>query len=309
MLTLVMIASVFAVSSSAQVYVDADFSNMGTFTTHFHAGLYYPDDEGSIYGYKDALCLQTVGEWIEYDTTIDVMFEEDDMATGDRSYSVWYCNINPETYGVYDGGAYIQFGYDITNRQCYIVAPDLDTGETVDLIERVPMELEDGETYTFGMSVTNKRVRCFIDGKLIFDYVDEANTYLIGKQDELTESTAIVYWNTNNLVHISDVKISSPTYLFPLADEPADTEATTTEATTTSETTTKIVEEIVTNVDGETSVVTKVVTEATTTPKAETDNKPAGGSSNSTGDASFAVVAALVATLGCAVIIKKADAQ
>ena len=83
-----------------------------------------------------------------------------------------------------------------------------------------------------------------------------------------------------------------------------------TNATTkvTSETTTAVVTSVVTNEQGETSIVTSIVTEATTTPGAETNNRPAKpGNATTTGDATFVVIAAMVAALGCAVVVKKVN--
>ena len=320
-LTLVMLVSAVAVAANAdgQLFVSSDFASMETFTNHFHAGALYTGDN-LLYGYSEAKCLQSKGEWYQYDTIIEIALADDDLDESNRGYSLWYCNINPEAYGRYDGTAYMNFGYDIENREFWLKAPDLMTGEAIDLCPAVPFEINEEDFNTFGLSITDKRMRCFFNDQLIFDYVDTADEYLIGRQDENTNPTPLVFWNDGNFVQIKSVKIASAGYFFPMNAEPAPVVTTTTAgnegevttttaATTTSETTTKIVEEIVTNDKGETSVVTKVVTEATTTPKAETNNKPAGGTSTSTGDATFVVVAAMVATLGCAVIVKKVSVR
>ena len=346
-LTLIMMVSAAAVVANADgmVYVDADFTNMDSFTSQFHAGLFYTDGSGTLFGYTEAKCLQTKGEWYRYDAEIEACLEVDEMSTGDRAFSLWYCNINLECYGRYDGCVYMRFGYDVANQECYLTAPNLSSEEIEDLVPRVPMELEDGEYYTFGISVTDKRIRGFINGELVIDYIDVNDEYLIGRQDEYTYANPHVFWNDNNYITIKDVKIASEGHLYPFpeedpgvtsenttASEPSVSEnegtvstnenAGTTEGTdnggedegednttkVTSETTTAIVTSVVTNEQGETSIVTSIVTEATTTPGAETNNRPAKpGNATTTGDATFVVIAAMVAALGSAIVIKKAN--
>ena len=319
-LTLVMLVSAAAMTANAGMYVDADFTNMDSLTSHFHAGLFYTDDSGTLFGYSEAKCLQSKGEWYRYDAAVEVAFEDDDMSETPRSIAHWYCNINPESYGRYDGTVYMIFGYDIEAREFYLSAPDLTSGEGKDLAARVPYELEDGEYYEFGISVTEKRIRGFIDGECVIEFYDEADEYLIGRQDEYTDDNPHVFWNEGNFICLRDYKIASEAYLFPF---PAETETTTTAAPSenldpadtttkapaevqTSEATTRIESEVVTDDKGETSIVTKVITEATTTPKAETNvHNNNGGSSTSTGDSVFVVVAAMIATIGCAVVVKK----
>ena len=337
LLILAMLASIACISTSAAgIRLNMNFESMEIFSESFHAGNFYVAPEGGkLYGYNEARALQTKYDdkefgyfvpapycWLTYDTSIDIIISDDDLDESDRSVAVVYANDNPYYYGRADERIFMAFTYDIKDncfRLCNYMEnrePDAQFVAPVAITEEI--DIEGNETHTMGMSVERGRIRCFWDGKLVIDFVDTEDEYTIAKEIV----SPFLFWQRGNFVQISNISVSDQGYLFPnaSADEGTTTTTTapvgedpdvttTTAATTTSETTTKIVEEIVTNKDGETSIVTKVITEATTTPKAETNNKPAGGTSTSTGDATFVVVAALVATLGCAVIVKKASVR
>lgn len=335
LLILTMLVSMVCVSTNAAGYkVNVDFktASMDAFTSQFIAGAFYIEN-GVLFGYDEARALQSnyeiskeSFEWLTYDSSVTLSVADDDLSENHRVVSLVYCNNNLADYGLEDGVVYMSFVYDIDDG-CFRLAtglhgsygdPESDRIEIMAPIEREIVDTESGEEFfTLGMSVDKGRIRCYYNDELIYDFVDTENKWLISE----FSNSPFVFWQNGNFLQISNIKIADAGYLYPYsAEEQTTTTApagddkgdvtTTTAATTTSETTTKIVEEIVTNKDGETSIVTKVVTEATTTPKAETNqNKPAGGSSTSTGDATFVVVATLVATLGCALIVRKVSVR
>lgn len=337
-LTLVMLVSAAAVAANAdgQVYVSSDFASMETFTNHFHAGALYTGDN-LLYGYSEAKCLQSKGEWYQYDTTIEIALLDDDLDESDRAYSLWYCNINPEAYGRYDGTAYMLFSYDIENREFTLSAPDLMTGEAVDLCPAVPFEINEEDFNTFGLSITDKRIRCFFNDQLIFDYVDTADEYLIGRQDENTNPTPLVFWNDGNFVQIKSVKIASAGYFFPMNAEPTPDDNNNQPPVNNPDDNTgdDKNEPPVNNGDdnkgddnkgddkndtpanggdtlgGNTNSgnTNSGNTNGQGKPADTNQNKPAGGTSTSTGDAAFVAALVMVAALGCAVIVKKASVR
>ncbi len=320
MLILTMIFSIAVVNSSAAVgvVVDADFSDMERFTANFHAGAFYVEDN-VLFGYSEAKCLQSKSEWYVYDTCIDVIFADDDLSDGARSFGMWYCNINLESYGRYDGTNYMVFNYDIENQYFNLACGDLEGGsEPVVLAGPVEYTIEDDEEYTFGLSITRGRIRGFINDQLVIDYVDTEDKYLIGLEDEDTSPTPLVYWNEGNFIQITDVKIASAEYLYPpmpVNDGTTATDTTATEATTTRETTTAIsvVEKTdeagntMTDDSGNKITETVIITEP---PVADTNTGAVqGGNSTNTGDMTFIVVATMVAAIGCALIVRKVSVK
>lgn len=319
-LMLTMLFSIAVVNTSAAgLYVKSDFNDMERFTASFHAGAYYTED-GLLFGYDEAKCLQTKGEWYVYDTSITVILNDDELTDNHRAYSLWYCNTNLMNYGRFDGTNYMCFGYDVEDRFFYLRCTNVDgSGDSVELVNNVPYELEDDTEYTFGMSITRGRIRGFINNELVVDYVDSADTYLIGLQDESTVPVPLVFWNDGNFIQIKEVQISSPEYLFPPVNAPESSEnngqasgnITSDNTIKPAETTTSI--KVVENTDGDGNVITdeagNKVTETiiiTDPPVADTNTgAPQGGNATSTGDSAVIVVAAMVATLGCALIVKK----
>ena len=334
LLILSMLVSMVCVSSSAAgMHINMNFESMDVFTNQFIAGAFYTGDN-LLYGYAEAKALQSIYEtdedlgifkntaytWLTYDATITLSMADDDLSETERFVNLVYCNDNPKNLGRVEDRIMMSFGYDVAEGLFYFSEgwnnPGADN-PAANYMEPVAMELEtdSGENFvTLGISVERGRIRCFCNDQLIFDFVDSADDYAIAKD----VNSCFLFWQDGNFVQISNISVADQGYLFPNSAAPVQTTApvvddpdvtTTTAATTTSEATTRIESEVVTNKDGETSIVTKVITEATTTPKAETNNKPTGGTSTSTGDATFVVVAALVATLGCAVIVKKVSVR
>jgi len=318
---LTMMLSVFAVSSSAAgILVQSDFSDMERFTANFHAGAFYTD-ENLLFGYNEAKCLQTKGEWFIYDTCIEAAFADDEMSETERAFSVVYPNTNLLNYGRADGSYYMSFSYVVEEKSFYLTGGGVGCDKEELIVGPVSYEgiADDGsEFYSFGMSVTRGRIRCFIDNKLLIDYVDTADEYLIGIEDENTVPTALVYWNDGNFIQIKDVKIATPEFLYPMtpvADNttPTDTSATETTTPRVTTTATSIVDvtddkgNTMTDDSGNKVTETVIITEP---PVADTNTGAVqGGNSTNTGDSVFVVVAAMVAAIGCALIVRKVSVR
>ena len=334
LLILTMLVSMVCVSTSAAgMKIDMKFESMDVFTSQFIAGAFYIDN-GILFGYDEARALQSNYEvseetfqWLTYDSSVTLSVADDDMSENHRVVSLVYCNDNPLEYGRADSRTYMSFVYDIDDG-CFRFATGLhgtygDAEENrIEIMAPIEREIVDTETgeefFTLGMSVDKDRIRCYYNDELIYDFVDTAREWLISD----CATSPFVFWQNGNFLQIKNIKIADAGYLYPYAEEPAVSDTTTTvgggdiaDNTTTkkdepvesSEATTRIESEVVTDEKGETSIVTKVITEATTTPKAETGKPTAGGSSTSTGDATFVVIAAMVAALGCAVVVKKVN--
>lgn len=331
-LVLVLIASIVSVPASAaagSLQVHADMSSMESFTGIFEPGLFYIED-GVLYGYSEAKALQTrhdLAGWYVYDTSVEVCFADDDMTTGSRGFAFWYCNTNLDAYGRYNGTNYMRFNYDIDNREFVLTADDPDTGENVVLAGPVPYELSDNEYHTLGFSVSEKRIRGFVGDKLVIDYYDEEDKYMIGLNDEYTYGVPLVWWNDGNYIMFRDIKVSTPGYLYPFEMGEVTTEpdiiettdnsgaggnvTTKPKVTTTSQKVVEITDEsgnTVTDDAGNAVTSISIVTEAPA-PADTNGNTPAGGNSASTGDTAFAVAAVMIITLGAAVVIKRKAAH
>ena len=334
LLILTMLVSMVCVNASAAgIRLNMNFESMDAFLAQFRAGEFYVEDSGVLYGYSGARSLESsynydedlglfkneLNTWLTYDATITLSASDDDMTESDRWVNLIYCNDNPKYYGQLEQRLYMAFSYDIQNR-CFRFTTGWDnTDAEGQLLDPVYMEIDtEGEDFfTMGISVDKDRIRCFYGDKLIFDFVDSAREYFIAD----TINSCFLFWQDGNFIQVNNITVADAGYLFPYADEPAVSENTTTAGgndiadntgkapdAETSATTTRIESEVVTDEKGETSIVTKVITEATT-PKAETNVHNNGGSSASTGDSVFAVVLAMVATLGCAIVVKKVSVR
>ena len=322
-LCVMMMLTALAVSTSAagNILFTDDFTNGFSASNWILEGnLYFYDDTGSnpcISAYADGVICQA-----EYRTDVT----GSPRVYNNCDYSVRMKVNDFDRDGDHDVGLWWRDDFDDGPAG---VEPDWEPGEVWNVVvnvdnQEVRLEVQGeeapratapapcaevgGDWFQLGWKVTTGRMCVYLNGEKVIDYASE--------DIACVHKSPFLLMNGNCFASYDDIVIADLEYnLFGdnNVDNGGSADATTTEATTTqgttSETTTKIVEEVVTNEKGETSVVTKVVTEATTTPKAETNNKPAGGTSTSTGDATFVVVAAMVATLGCAVIVKKVSVR
>ena len=336
MLILTMIISMVCVGVSAEgVLISENCTSMAAFMENFVAGAFAVNEsEGYIYGYKDARVLQskyddstesgvfdnTQQTWLTYDftMTLAVGLDED----GQRDISLMYANDNLVNAGYADSREFITFGYDITNERFMLTygGTGIQQEDEAQLMAPVSKELDmenATQDYTFGMSIMRQRIRCYVDGELIFDYYDENDTHRIAQEI----NSPVMLWNTGNLVKISNITVATEGYLFP-KDVPTPTPTETNDPVPTPTesnnpnpdddvtkpaATTRIETAIETDEEGNQHVVTKIITEA---PTADTNkNGTSGGTSSKTGDVTFIVVAVMVVTLGTALIFKKVSVK
>ncbi len=334
LLILTIVVSMVCVSTSAAgIHVNMNFESMDVFTNQFNAGQFYVDTPGELYGYSEAKALQTLYTetedgwfdntgltWLTYDASITVAAGDDDLNDGSRWINLVYCNDNLMYEGLEEDRVQMAFTYDIQNR-CFRLAPGWNNDtEEEQYLPPVYMEINtDGDEFiTMGISISKDRMRCFYNNQLIFDL----------QNPDLLIAHAInspfLFWQDGNFVRINNITVADWGTLYPdipvndvttpvVTNEPAPGPVVTTAAPV--ETTTSIKEVDVTNEKGETvtdasgAKVTETVI-ITQAPAAETNtNKPAGGNASATGDATFVVIAAMVATLGCALIVRKVNAD
>ena len=163
-----------------------------------------------------------------------------------------------------------------------------------------------------GISVNKGNIRCFYNDELIFNFADPSNDLLIAH--EIT--SPFLFWQDGNFIQISNITVGDYGAIYPeIPDVPVQTQApVNTEATTTRETTTAIsvVDKtddsgnVVTDAEGNKVTETVIITEA---PADTNTGAVQGGNSSNTGDVTFIVVAAMVATLGCALIVRKVSVK
>jgi len=324
-LIVTMLASVFCFSAAAEegtVYINEEFVSADSVNQNFFLGGFVHDDaEQIVYAYSDAITFSSVYSdpegpfedtpttWATYDTTVSVCVGEDEFFAGeDRTVILSYCNDNPLVEGLAEGRIFMNFSYDIVE-SCFTFQISTEEDLRFDPVS-AEIVCDGTEYFTMGMSVTEGRVRCFYNDQLIFDFVDSANEFLIGKAIE----SPVLFWNCGNFVKINNVKIASPEHLFPI---PAETETTliTESPVDGTEGTDAPVDNTDAPVDNTDAPVdntdapadnTDAPADNTDAPEADTvgttgTQKP----STSTGDATFVVVAAMVAALGSALIVKK----
>ena len=352
LLMLTMVFSMVAMSTSAAtIHIDMNFDSMEAFTDKFIAGAFYVED-GLLFGYAEAKALQTKYDdsegwfsntlytWLTYDASITLSIGDDELSETDRFVNLVYCNDNLVYYGREEDRYMMGFCYDVQNGR-FTFGPGWNHGEEVELfLPAVEKELvtDGSEEFTLGISVQKDNIRCFYNNEMIFDYT---NPDLLIASDI---NSPFLFWQDGNFVAVSNITIADHGTLYPVteptpteSEEPTPTESeepTPTESgeptPTESEATTAIETEIVTNEDGETEVVTHIVTEekkpvaddneaddneaddngADNKPAPDTNTgKPTGGNSTTTGDISFVVVAAMVTALGAALIVLKVSVK
>ncbi len=320
MLVAVMFACALAVnvSSAGTLYFSSDFTNDSTFAQHF-----YPEGfsavDGMAVGYSEAFALQTVGSWASYDVTFDIAFEEDELAPegASRYLSFVYFSENVIHKGLSDERSTISVCFDITKDEVSLVANDFVLNDTcIVLAGPAPFKIEDSKDYNFGVSITEGRIRVFSESTVLIDYVDTKNEYYIGYSFEEVEPSVLVWWNTNNCAMFKDIKVASPEYFYPAMAAPStsdgDNSATAAPTQAPEATTSKKVVDVT---DDKGNAVTddkgnKVTEEIVITDPPVADTNPNNGvggvgTATPTGDKAVIVVAAMVITIGCALVVKK----
>ncbi len=342
LLILTMILSVVCVSTSAaNIHINMNFDNLNAFTEQFRAGAFYIE-EGILFGYAEAKALQTDYNdedgifqphntcWLTYDASITLSVGEDELSEDYRHINVVYCNDNLRAMGRADNRIYMAFRYDIEKR-CFTISEGLNGPENaVHYTEPVAMELptESEEAFTMGISVQKDNIRCFYNDQLIFNYT---NPEMLIAYDIVSP---FVFWQEGNFTQISNVTIGEAGSIYPIGTTPAEssqvggdnngnnnnnnnnnnnvnnTPTQAPEATTS--------KKVVDVTDDKGNAVTdasgnKVTEEIIVTDPPVADTNPnngvgGAGTATPTGDVTFIVVAAMVAAIGCALIVKKVNA-
>ena len=327
LLILTMIFSVVCVSASAaNIHVNMNFESMEIFTSQFIAGAFYVEDN-LLYGYAEAKALQTKYDdsegwfadtaytWLTFDASITLAIGDDELSDTDRWVNLIYCNDNVVYEGRQEDRLMMSFSYDVQN-QCFRFTPGWNnTDETLQYLAPVEKELntEGEEFFTMGISVNKGNIRCFYNDELIFNFADPSNELLIAH--EIT--SPFLFWQDGNFIQISNITVGDYGAIYPEMSDvdtqtqaPTPTETTTPRVTTTATSFVNITDEKgndVTDEAGNKVTDTVIITEA---PIADTNTGAVqGGSSTSTGDVTFIVVAAMVATLGCALIVRKVSVK
>ncbi len=336
MLAVVMLASiaVIGVSAADGVYIHTTFPNMEEFMKYFVPGAFFiPDGEEQVFGYYEAKALQTIyyndeatgclmpcnTSWMTYDAVINVAVAPD--TDGDhRSIEFWYCNDTPKFLGYAEDRQYIKCCYNILdaeNQGYFTIHTHNPYSDEEQLLAKSAQSYEydfesGNEFHNFGISVGANRIRLFMDNQLVCEYNDTVDGFGIAQECV----SPVVFWNDGNMVVINEFTAASYGYLYPAAAQTEPTPTQPTEPITSISSSVSEVVVTVTNEKGEvetdengevkTEVSEVIVTEIVTVAPADTQNNNGnGGNSTTTGDSAFIVLAVMVATLGCAIIVKK----
>ena len=350
LLILTMLVSMVCVSTSAAgVHIDMNFESMDVFTSQFIAGAFYTSDAGTLYGYAEAKALQSIYEtdddlgvfknaaytWLTYDATITLQCADDELSETGRYINLVYCNDNLKILGREEDRVMMAFMYDVEGR-CFRFARGFNaTEDEAQIMEPVAMEIDtDGEEFiTLGMSVDKGRIRCFYNDKLIFDFVDSNEDYMIANEI----NSCFLFWQDGNFVNISNIKVADQGYLFPYpaADDGNSGNGSNTgdngnggnggntgdngnigngntdngNSGNTGNTGNTGNSGNSGNTGNSGNNAGNAGNNGAEKPADTNQNKPAGGNSTATGDMAFVVVAVMVATLGCALIVRKASVR
>lgn len=218
-LAVIMMVCVVSTSVTADdnLYFDADFSSDGAAAKDFYIGAFKSDGQHLV-GYSDAFAFQSVGFWAAYDVVFDVSFMEDDLAenSGNRGLSFVYINPNMKHNGVRTDNYNMTVYFDITNDEISLVGNSFFNDATADKIAGpVPFVLDDDTSYSFGISISEGRIRVYYGDELLIDFIDEENKYYIGYSYEEVEPVIMFWWNTAGCTVFEDVKASAPGQLLP----------------------------------------------------------------------------------------------
>ncbi len=199
--------------------LSVDLSDFEQANNHFHVGSYEVVD-GYLTGYKDVLAFQSKFAYSAYDVTYELAICEDEQVAegSERYFTFAYLNPNPKHNGVMTNNINLNFTIDIDKSELYLSAGS-GFGVNADDILAGPVALDIdtdmGTFYKFGVSVSEGRMRFFIDGECLIDYIDEANKYYIGYSYEEVDPVIMVWWSNNNLDMYKSVEVSAPGELYP----------------------------------------------------------------------------------------------
>ena len=229
-LSVVMLTAVVSFEAAAEEkYMTMNFESMADFADKFVPGAFYVED-GTLFGYDEARALQTkyVEEydmlvdtdttWLTYDAVMTLSIAEDDMRTNQvRHFELAYCNDNLYNLGRAEGRVYMSFAYDI-DAGCFRLVTGLEgTADAEQILPPVYMDIPtDGEEFfTIGISVEKGRMRCFYNGKLIYNLDDPS--YMIA--DEIT--SPFLFWQRGNFLQCTNITVAEQGTIFS-ASTPGD---------------------------------------------------------------------------------------
>ncbi len=311
-------------SAAGQILFTDDF-NSGTLNPNnwiVEGNLYFIDDvtdsaNPSLAAYNDGVICQMEYRY-DYTSTPRLFTNAAISARinireydGDGGHSVgfwWRDNFSyvSENEGGTDKeslGAVWNLMYNDNEKQLQLLVDGEETPRATAPVSGV--EVGDGDEYwfTIGWRVMPGRMTGYINNQKLIDY---SSPEILA-----TNGSPFLLINDDLYVAFDDIVVATADYnLFNESENFVTGGETTAPA---SETTTQKVQVTVTDEKGNAVTDDKgqvVTSESIVTEKpapAETNkNGTAGGTATSTGDATFIVIAAMVATLGCAVVIKKA---
>ena len=228
-LAAVMMFSLAAASMTAQaddnVWMKSDFSSDGGADKDFYVGNYKVVDD-LLVGYNDAMALQSKVGWYSYDTYCTVAIAEDDNVPEGtpRYFSLVYNNAGEQVHGLRANSRFMSFVYDVNSGKFYLCGDSIAFNAGCIFVGPVDFEMSDEEFHTFGMSVTDQRIRCFVDGECIIDYYDAQDKYFIGDTHELEDDPIALWWNNGNLLMYKEIVVTAPGYTYPITDDVIDFE-------------------------------------------------------------------------------------
>ena len=220
-------ASVSAVSyyRNPDLYFSEDFTNKDRAWNRLIFGEWLFNDGGGIYGHSDAKVIQTVPyndddmglfrdysyEYLDYDATITLSVYDDTYSDKDRFVNLVYVNDNFRFNNVGDSRVMMAFSYDFQENCFRFTEGWSQTDPELQIMSPVCYESwdEDSEFHTLGMTVEKGRVRCFFDGEMIFDFIDEENKYYIANK----ECAPVLFWQDGNFVQVKNISVDKPGYL------------------------------------------------------------------------------------------------
>ena len=207
-----------------------------------------------------------------------------------------------------DGEVY-RFYLDADNQTAFLEQEGIDVA-----LQSSPCSeaVEGSEWVTIGWRIVPGNISCYVNNVKVVDYSSA--------EIAAVNESPILLLNHNCFSSFDDVVVATADY--DLFNEGTTPDPTPTEGPVNGgddnnnggdnnnnavENTTRIDTEIVTDAEGNKSVVTKIVTNA---PTADTNKSgSSGGSATATGDAAFMVTAIMIVALGCAIVVKKVNVK
>ncbi|MBE6708056.1 MAG: hypothetical protein E7578_02285 [Ruminococcaceae bacterium] len=229
LLITMMLSAVCPVVSAAKVHLNMSFDDTEELVSECIYDSFYIED-GMLCGDSRADTIQTIhyiddngcfldagNVWLTYDAKITLSIEDDEFSEADRFISLVYSNDNPVYAGKDTDRSYISFIYDV-DEGCFFLNEGRnrtdDDGKIMDPVY-VDIDTDGEEFFDLGISIGRDRIRCFYNDRMIFDFKDTGNEYLIGHD----VPAPFVFCQGGNCIKSTGVIISEKGYLYPFSDE------------------------------------------------------------------------------------------